>query len=131
MKLELSKRTDLAVRAIRHLESTRTRIKRPELADEIGTTPDFLARVMADLVRAGWVESEPGRNGGYELSADSAEITMLELITAVEGVPDDGLCVLRGGVCAPGPDACSLHNAWSAARSALYAELDGSTVADA
>lgn len=127
MRLELSRRTDLAVRSLRYLAAAEGRVKRPVLAAAIGTSPDFLARVMADLVTEGWVRSEPGRNGGYELAADLRAVSMLQLITATEGAPDESRCVLRGGPCAPG-DACGLHEAWSAGRIALLDELDRTPV---
>ncbi len=122
MRLELSRRTDLAVRALRTLAAREGRMKRPDLAAEADTTPDFLARVMAPLVRSGWVRSEVGRGGGYELATDPAGISMLDVVVAVEGHPDDGRCVLRGGPCGT-TAVCSLHDAWDRARGALLDEL--------
>ena len=77
---------------------------------------------MAPLVRAGWVVSEVGRSGGYQSAADLQDISMLDVIDAVEGTPDDGRCVLRGGPCLSA-ETCALHDAWSNARKALLAEL--------
>lgn len=122
MRLELSRRTDLALRALRVLDLRGTRMKRPELADAVGTTPDFLARVMTPLVSAGWVVSEVGRTGGYETGTDLGAVSTLDVIEALEGTPDDGRCVLRGGPCAAGA-TCALHDAWSRARAALLEEL--------
>ena len=127
MRLELSTRTDLALRALEELERRDSRVKRPDLAAAVGTTPDFLARVMAPLVRAGWVVSEVGRSGGYQSAADLTGISMLDVIDAVEGTPDDGRCVLRPGPCA-GSETCALHDAWSNARKALLAELESTPV---
>lgn len=112
MRLELSRRTDLALRSLRVLEADGGRIKRTDLARAVGTSADFLARVMAPLVGAGWALSEVGRSGGYELAADLAELSVLDVVTVVEGTPEDGRCVLRGGPCeAPAP--CALHEAWT------------------
>lgn len=122
MRLELSRRTDLAIRALRVLDHTGQRTKRPELADAVGTTPDFLARVMTPLVHAGWVNSEVGRTGGYEIGIDIGSVSMLDVIEAVEGAPDDGRCVLQGGPCEASA-TCALHDAWSRARGALTREL--------
>lgn len=127
MRLELSRRTDLALRALRHLADTGRRTKRSELAAAVGTTPDFAARVMAPLVAAGWVVSEPGRSGGYQLEADVETISVLELIERVEGVPHGG-CVLRGGACDIS-GRCALHDPWTRARDALLGELARTPVA--
>ena len=64
MKLELSRRTDLALRSLRTLSARAERLPRAELAEAAGTSPDFLAKVLAPLVREGWLGSEPGRGGG-------------------------------------------------------------------
>lgn len=127
MRLELSTRTDLALRALEELDRVGIRVKRPDLAAAVGTTPDFLARVMAPLVRAGWVVSEVGRSGGYQSGADLTSISMLDVIAAVEGTPDDGRCVLRAGPCLSA-ETCALHEAWSKARRALMTELEQTPV---
>ena len=102
-------------------------MKRSELADAVGTTPDFLARIMAPLVRAGWVSSEPGRAGGYEVVVDISSVSVLELIERMEGTPDDSTCVLKGGPC-DAAERCALHDPWTRARDALLAELAGTSV---
>ena len=127
MRLELSTRTDLALRTLKELDRVGTRVKRSDLATVVGTTPDFLARVMAPLVRSGWVVSEVGRSGGYQSAADLSSISMLDVIDVVEGTPDDGRCVLRGGPCLSA-ETCELHDAWSKARRALMTELERTPV---
>lgn len=122
MRLELSRRTDLALRSLRELDRRKERLKRPELATVVGTTPAFLARVMGPLVQKGWVASEVGRSGGYEAAADLGGISMLQLIGVMEGTPDDGRCVLRGSPC-DAEHICALHDAWIGARTALMDEL--------
>ncbi len=127
MRLELTRRTDLALRAIRFLETARRRVKRTELGEAVGTSPDFLAQVMGPLVRSGWVNSGPGRGGGYRLEVDPRSISVLDLIDAVEGVPDEDRCVLRGGPCDP-QARCALHEAWTGARAAFLDELRNTPV---
>ena len=127
MRLELTSRTDLALRALRTLAGHEGRLKRAELAKRLHTTPDFLARIMAPLVRAGWVTSGTGPAGGYQLDGSARSVSLLELIDCVEGVPGDERCVLRGGPC-NAMDRCALHDAWTRARKALTAELQSSFV---
>lgn len=130
MHLDLTRATDLALRALRTLHRSGARMKRPALAAEIGTTPDFLARVVGRLVGAGWVESEPGRNGGYLLVADPEAISVLDVIEAVEGPAAGEKCVLRGGPCRPS-EVCAVHDAWTRAREGLIAELAATPAAGA
>ena len=76
MRLELSRKSDLAVRALCAL-TREDRLKARDLARAIDTTATFLPQVMAPLVRAEWVRSDRGPNGGYELAVPLAEISML------------------------------------------------------
>lgn len=129
MRLELSRRSDLAIRAIRVLHTTDGRVKRGDLAEALSTTPDFLARVMTPLVAHRWVHSQTGPSGGYQIAAAAVEVSVFDLVQAVEGVPDEDACVLREGPCIP-DEACALHHAWSRARDALLGELKQSFVVE-
>lgn len=88
------------------------------LAERLGTTTHYLPQVMKPLVSSGWVKSEPGPTGGYRAIAGAAEVSMLELIEAVEGPLIDGRCVLKNKPC-PVDEQCALHEAWAGARDAL------------
>ena len=128
MRLELTRKTDLALKVLRALEG-KGRVGRKELADQAGTSPGFLAQVMSPLVKAELVESKPGLAGGYALVGETCTISVLTLIEIMEGPVINGRCVLQGGDCPP-EGSCSLHAAWSRARGALMEELDATTVAD-
>ncbi len=131
MRLELSKRTDLSIRAIQYLclHSGGDLASGAEVATAIGTTTSFLPQVMTPLIRSYWVESTPGRSGGYRLVADPREISLLALIEAVEGPTVDGRCVLRGAPC-PVQEPCAMHEPWIRARDALLSELDSTPLTE-
>jgi Rrf2 family protein len=119
MIFKLHKRTDLALAALRHLDSApRGRLTGQELADEIGTTIPFLPQVMSPLIRAGWVSSERGPGGGYTLTEDSARATLYDVIEATEGPTVTGRCVLRDAPC-PGTEPCRVHFVADDARAVL------------
>ena len=120
MRLEVTRKTDLAVRALCALDC-RGKTKASELAKMIDTTPGFVPQVLSPLVHAGWVASEPGPTGGYRLDVPLEEISFLDVIEVVEGPTDTGECVLRGGPC--GEEPCALHDAWLPARRALTEQL--------
>jgi Rrf2 family protein len=122
VRLEVSRKTDLAARSCIELALARNRVKAPVLADRIGTTPGFLAQVMAPLVRRGWVRSEPGPLGGYSLSVALDDLSVLDVVEGVEGPTDAGRCVLRDQACG-GAEPCALHGAWAMARERLVDEL--------
>lgn len=123
MKLELSVRTDIALRAMRHLEGASGHQSKAEVAAAIGTSPQYLPHVMRPLVRAGWVASARGPGGGYRLRADLGAVTLRQLVEAVEGPTEDGRCVLREAPC-PRDEQCAIHVPWQRARAALLHELE-------
>ena len=122
MRLEITRKADLALQALRVLAARDRPMKGRRLAETIGTTVPFIAQVMKPLVDHGWVDSDRGPTGGYSLTANLSEVSVLELIEAIEGPTVDGRCVLQGTPC-PVTDHCALHDAWTRARTALLAEL--------
>lgn len=122
MKLDITRKSDLAVRALCVLGTRRDRIKGSDLAEMIETTAGFLPQVLAPLVRRRWIDSAPGPTGGYRLDAELDDISMLDVIEAVEGPMDHELCVLDGGHCTD-TGHCAIHEAWMIARDRLYEEL--------
>ena len=121
MRLEVTRKSDLAVRALQVL-AARGQCKGPEVAEEVGATVGFLPQVLQPLVQKGWVTSEPGPTGGYSLTVDVAEVSVLEVIEVIEGPTDSGQCVLADRKC-NARKACALHVPWQSARDELLREL--------
>lgn len=125
MRLEVTRKTDLAARALVALAGSDNRMKGAELADALGTTSGFVPQVLAPLVARGWVRSDPGPTGGYSLATELGSLSVLDVVEAVEGPTDTGRCVLADRPCGEdGP--CALHHAWSRARTHLVNELGAS-----
>ena len=130
MRLEVTRKSDLAVRAMRVLDEAGERLKAPALAEAVGSTPGFVSQVLNPLVRHGWVRSDPGPAGGYSLAADLGSVSVLAVIEAIEGPTDSGQCVLVDRPCDQ-QGVCALHEPWLRARALLLAELDATSVAEA
>jgi Rrf2 family protein len=130
MRLELAKRTDLALRAMQELCSCGDRLSGSELAETLETTHQYLPQIMSPLVRCRWVSSSRGPRGGYQLEVELNSITVLDLIETMEGPTDTHTCVLSGETCDTS-DPCAMHGAWSQARDALLAQLSSMSLADA
>jgi Rrf2 family iron-sulfur cluster assembly transcriptional regulator len=122
MNFRFSRRTYLAMRALRELLHEQGQLAGGVLADRIGTTSPFLPQVLGPLVKAGWVESQPGPGGGYRLAVSLADVSLLEVVETVEGPTETGECVLRDGPC-PGTESCAVHEAWLSARTELKERL--------
>lgn len=125
MHLSLSNRTALAKRALDALAGAGcvASCKGPDLAALIGTTRHYLPQVMRPLVAAGWVISEPGPTGGYRIVPPALDITMLQVVEAVEGPIENARCVLDSAPCQGSTDPCALHDSWVRARTTMIEGL--------
>lgn len=100
------------------------RLKGPDLAAALDTTPAFVAQVAAPLVKAGWVRSDPGPHGGYSLRTALEGVSVLDVVEAVDGATDAGRCVVADRAC-NAAQPCILHTAWARARVELLDTLGG------
>ncbi len=129
MKLVPTRRTDYGIRALVFLAGREgARAKAAEIAVGMDIPQGFLQQVLQELQRARLVTSLPGRNGGYSLARPSGEVSMLEIIEALEGSLDPEECALRGGPC-HWEQVCALHWVWSSARQALTDRLAAASLA--
>ncbi len=132
MRLELGRRADYGIRATidlaRHHQAGERR-KARQIAEEMAIPASFVAQVLADLVRAGLVVSTAGPAGGYELASAPHDISLLDVVEAVNGEPGSTVCVLRGGPCR-WDDFCAVHVPWFRAQRAMIEELGRTTFAE-
>lgn len=98
-----------------------------DIAADTQVPPDYLSKVMSDLRRAGLVRSKPGRNGGYTLDRLPSDITLLEVVGAVEPIRLIDRCPLNKPCHAH--QLCPLHLALRSAAEALANSLRASTLA--
>lgn len=104
-------------------------VKAHELATREDIPPKFLETILADLKRSRLVTSRRGATGGYRLGRPADEITVADVVRAVEGPLAD----VRG----ERPEAIrypegleALQRMWIAVRANLRAVLESTTVAD-
>ena len=129
MRLEITRKADLAVRALQVLEGADARMKAGALAEALVSTAGFVPQVLGPLVKRGWVRSDPGPTGGYSLVAGLDDISVLDVVELIDGPTDMGKCVVAGRGCGI-EDPCAMHTAWSRARTELMASLASTSLAD-
>ena len=86
----------------------------------------YLSQILAQLVRAEILVATAGPSGGYDLARPPAQISLLDVVEAVEGPVELARCVVRGIPCSS-DGICAVHDAWSAAQEAMAARLDATT----
>jgi len=121
---------DYAVRAVLELAvRPGERVKGEVIAQSQSISFRFVERLLADLRRAGIVASRRGQDGGYWLARPADEITVADVIRAVEGPLADVHGTSPEDVDHPGP-AGVLRELWVATRASLRAVLEEVTFAD-
>jgi Rrf2 family protein len=104
-----------------------------ELHDVSGS---YLAKQLQALSRAGLVRSVQGKAGGYVLTRSADQITVLDVVTAIDGPQPAFVCTeirRRGPLAAPAEactQPCAISRAMSAADAAWRAALQAISVAD-
>ena len=78
------------------------------ISEEMCVTLRFSLKILGKLVSSGIVESYKGNRGGYELARPASEITLKDVIDAVEGPYRLSRCVGEGGAgeCNRGASGC-------------------------
>ncbi len=131
MKISLGKKGDYSVRAVLDLAMSyrEGRRKAQEIATSMRIPRNYLARILADLVRSGLITATAGRDGGYELTRAPSQIRLLDVVEAAEGRIELRDCLLRGIPCGSS-GTCSVHEAWAEAQEAMMQRLRRATFAE-
>jgi Rrf2 family protein len=129
--MRISAKADYAVRAVVELAAAEG--DKPIKAERIATAQDiplnFLENILGELRHAGIVRSHRGAEGGFRLAKPANEVTVADVIRAVEGP----LASVRGG---PPEDAqyagaaTTLPRVWIAVRANLRRVVENVTIAD-
>lgn len=111
----------MAQLARRHDGKTLTRLE--QLAQREAVSANFLVQILNDLRRAGLIESRRGKSGGYLLAKPAVEITLRQVVEAV----DPGL--LQHSASAEGESGDGVRQAWNRVSDSLHDALAKITIA--
>jgi Rrf2 family protein len=106
------------------------------LAELHDVSPSYLAKHLQALSRAGLVRSTQGQSGGYVLTRPAGQVTVLDVVHAVEGSSAAFVCteIRQRGPCAAPPEACArpcvIARTMRSAEAAWEESLRSVTVAD-
>jgi Rrf2 family protein len=118
--VRVSAKSDYALRALVEIAARVDTVA--VSAEELGRLQDiphgFLQSILADLRRAGLVMSQRGQSGGWRLARDAAEISVADVIRAVDG-PLVSVYGLRPEAVSYNDSAMVLQHVWIAARASL------------
>ena len=131
--MRVTKAEEYGMRLVMSLAVDGGQLSIRELADREGLPEPTVAKVIARLRKAGVVDAERGRNGGYQLSASPEDLTLARVVEAFdETMFDSEFCdrmTPGSGPCARA-DRCTLRPVWRSLSDVVASFLDGITVAD-
>jgi Rrf2 family protein len=130
--MRISAKADYAVRAAAELAAAEPQgrpVKGEQLAATQGIPQKFLENILADLRHAGLVRTRRGAEGGYALTRPANEISVADVLRAVEG-PLAAVQGIRPESLRYRGAAARLPEVWVALRANLRAVLEHVTLAD-
>ena len=100
-----------------------------EIAEAMDLPRAYLAKIFHQLSRHRIVRSHRGRTRGFQLARSADEISVREVVEALEGADLFERCIFWDGPCSA-TDACPLHESWAAVRPLLRERLERMSLAD-
>ena len=122
--LRISRQTDYAARLLLHLASLGegTSASIAEISEHRLLPVPFVRRMVARLVAAGILKTIRGANGGVQLGRKAAQISLGDLVQAMEGPIALNDCVHEQGAC-PFASNCPVQKAWVGVSADLQKKL--------
>ena len=128
--MRVTAKAEYAVRAVMELAAGGGEpVKRDRIVAAQAIPPKFLENILSELRHAGLVESQRGSEGGYWLARDPAEVTVADVMRAVEG-PLASVRSSRPETLEYEGLAEPLQIVWVALRATIRTVLDEVTIAD-
>jgi len=109
----LSRGSEYAIRGILHLalEPVGKISFIEEIAEAQEVPKAYLAKIFQTLCKKGFLKSTRGPGGGFALIKSASDISMLEIIEAMEGPINLNDCLIRKGYCSR-EKRCPVHDVW-------------------
>lgn len=130
--MQINQATDYGFRAALYLagSSSGDLVEAQTIARQESIPMRYLLKIMPSLIRAGLVRSQRGVGGGYALARSPSDITLLEIIEAIEGPIRLNRCLVDPAWCSKaGPPHCKIHQALGTIQLHLSHDLNRYTLA--
>ena len=126
--MQITRQADYALRAVLYLAQIGSdrRAATSHIAEEQQIPPSFLAKIVSQLSVAGLLQTSRGARGGVSLARPPEEISLLEVVEAIDGPILLNECVTNHSACSFGED-CPMRPVWCEAQAELVARLGNTT----
>lgn len=123
--LNLSEAGNLAIHALAYMATLGPQkpVSATKIAKDINVSESHLSKVLQKLARDGFISSIRGAKGGFYFEKDPGEITLLDILVAVDGPLPKHNCLLGRPVCSD--NKCRLKNLMLKTTAFVQEELSG------
>lgn len=130
MTVLFSKKCEIALQAVLYLsvQNHEQIFNAVEISKELKVPKEFVSKMLQTLTDSGIVGSKKGKNGGFFLAKDPADIKLIEIVQAIDGLEVFHNCVLGFPGCSV-KEPCPVHNTWGKIRDNAYKMLSEETLA--
>jgi len=127
--MKLSTKSRYAITAIVDLaNSEESAVSLKGISDRQKISLSYLEQLFCKLKNSGIVKSQRGPGGGYKLGRDAQDITLLQIITAVDENIDQTQC--GGSLNCNKEKPCSTHHVWTGLNKIIYDYMNKITIGD-
>jgi len=110
--MEITRQADYAIRCVLYLsKNEESIIMADEISRAMSIPKSFLAKILQKLAKAGVVTSFRGVKGGFRLARKPNQISLLDIIEAIEGPAAMNRCALNASFC-NFSNTCTVHPVW-------------------
>ena len=110
--MEITRETDYAIRCVLYLSKKEgTIVMVDEISQAMSIPKSFLAKILQKLTKAVVVKSFRGVKGGFRLAKKPEQVSLLDIIEAIEGTTAMNRCALDSSVCTFS-NTCTVHPVW-------------------
>ncbi len=123
MTVFFSKACELGLQSVLFLSTKgKTIYNAQSVSDELKVPKEFVSKVLQILTSSGIVGSKKGKNGGFFLARNPAEIKLIDIVEAIDGLDVFKSCVLGFPGCSH-EEPCPVHNKWGKLRDEAFEML--------
>ena len=129
--MQITRQADYAIRAVLHIAKlgANERAATSQIAKEQHIPPSFLAKIISQLSIAGLLQTSRGARGGVTLARPAGEISLMDVVEAIDGpimlaecVSDESACTFSG--------ECPVRTVWCRVQADMAHQLKNTTFAE-
>ena len=128
--MELNNTSQYAIRILSYIANNKDNLcNAKELSHILNIPYKFLTKITTELVKANFILSIRGREGGYKLSRPASEISIMNILNHFNEFNHQKECLLGIGMC-DGTNKCGLHDQWAKPKKMIKTMFENTTLAN-